>query len=724
MDRKHISLACCCIFLFIFCFSTYVQADSPNVQLNGNSISWGENPVFEKNKVLVPIRPLANVLNCSISFDEVTKIVTMQKDDNSIKFDIVQKTANQNDKDISADVPIKIINNTLFVPLRYVAENYNAAVSYNAENKTANIITGEDPTLQTIQTETELDSILTAYANQPNYPGVYQALESKDSAAVTPAAGAASRYSETNVQVEGIDEADIVKTDGKYIYQIRGDLVTISEAYPVNEMKVLQSVAFDDNNFTPNELYVDKNHLVVLGTTYKSRPSNEKITYSELPNESSPTLEPTISVMPDIYIPPLRRDMSLSKIIIYDITDKSQIHYERDIEVEGNYISSRKVGNYVYYVTNKSIDFNNGDVRPLYKDSAEEQELKAIDYGQIHYFPGYISPNFISVIALDLDGIGMQAQLETYLGYSDNIYMSDKSLYIAQSPDYNETAVFKFSIDKDNIKYVNKGIVKGRILNQFSMDEFDDSFRIATTNWNNSSNNIFVLDDQMKIIGKLSGLAPNERIYSVRFMGTRLYLVTFEQTDPFFVIDLSDKTNPKVLGELIIPGFSNYLHPLDENHMLGIGRDTSLVDENNFKRVIQGGIKLAIFDVSDLAKPVQESIKIIGDSGTSSEALYNHKAILFDKESNLLALPVNSYEYKGQPYSEMSEKQSVYVFNVNVESGISEKGQIFHSDDYYTQNNLIKRSLFIDDILYTVSNRKIKANLISNLQELGVLELE
>jgi uncharacterized secreted protein with C-terminal beta-propeller domain len=732
MNRKYLYLVGLAFLLF-FGFNVNVQAAVPKVLLNGSDISLGDvGLVFENNRILVPIRPLANALNCNINFDGINQTVTLEKDSNIIKFIIGQKTAYKNGKEILLDIPLRIIGSSAFVPLRFISENFDASVSWDAVNKIVNIKTNQDNNYATVQSEEDLKNILKDFTNQQNNPQILKGMGEatiKNSAAndsVAPTAASPTRFSETNVQVKGIDESDIVKTDGKYIYQIRGDIVTVSEVYPANEMKVLKNIDFDDNNFVPNELYVDENHLVVLGTTYKSNLNSEKITYENMPSSDNKgditTLDSKTSIMPGRIMPPYQSKIALSKIISYNIADKNNISFERAVEIEGNYISSRKVGNYIYFISNKYMDFCGGDVRPLYMDSAIQSELKTIDYSDIHYFPNHISPNLISVIALDLDGSGKQAKLETYLGSSDNIYMSDKNLYIAQSPDYNETTIFKFNIDNDNIKYVNKGVVKGHILNQFSMDEFDDSFRIATTSWNNSSNNLFVLDQQMKTIGKLTGLAPNEKIYSVRFMGEKAYLVTFEQTDPLFVIDLSNKLEPKVLGELVIPGFSNYLHPLDANHILGIGKDTSVVEDNNFKRVKQGGIKIAIFDVSDVTKPVQESMKIIGDSGSYSEALYNHKAILFDKDNNLLALPVNLVEYKGETYNIVNETQCVFVLDVSLNKGITTKGQIFHSDSNYSQNSKIQRSLYINDILYTVSNSKIKANLISNLQEVGSLQ--
>ena len=728
MQRKYLILVSLAVLLF-FGYNLNVQAAPPKVLLNGADLYLGEmGAVVENNTTLVPIRPIANALNFNVGYDALSDKVSLEKDGNIIEFVIGESNGYKNGQPIVLEAASKFIGNSTYVPLRFIIENMDATVSWDEVNRIANIQTSPNNTYATVTSEADLKNLLASFTNQREYSRSLQGMgEAKSSSsiatdAVAPIANSAPRYSETNVQVKGIDESDIVKTDGKYIYQIRGDLVTVSEVYPTDVMKVLRNIDFDDNNFRPNELYVNANHLVVLGTTYKANPGDEKVTYDSIPG-AYPAVDMVTSDTKMIRImPPYPRGTSLSKVISYNIADKNNIYMEREVAIEGNYISSRKIGDYVYTVSNKYADYYGGEIRPLFMDSASQPELKAIEYTDIHYFPKHISPNLITVMAIDLNGSGKQANLETYLGSSDNVYMSDKSLYIAQSPDYNETTIFKFSIDKDNINYVNSGVVKGHILNQFSMDEFDDSFRIATTSWNNSSNNVFVLDSQMNTVGKLTGLAPNERIYSARFMGDKAYMVTFVQTDPLFVIDLASKTNPTVLGELHIPGFSNYLHPLDANHILGIGKDTSVVEDNNFKRVQQHGIKIAIFDVSDVNNPVQQSMKVIGDSGSYSEALNNHKAILFDQDNNLLALPINLVEYPGDKYNNAKQTQSVFVFDVNVNQGITTKGQISHSD-FYTQNTIIQRALYIDDILYTVSNNKIKANLISNLQEVASLNI-
>jgi uncharacterized secreted protein with C-terminal beta-propeller domain len=306
---------------------------------------------------------------------------------------------------------------------------------------------------------------------------------------------------------------------------------------------------------------------------------------------------------------------------------------------------------------------------------------------------------------------------------------------IKSQEDTRKTVIHKISIDEEKIEYVAKGEVPGRLLNQFSMDQNGDRFRVATTTeiytqyeGTIRSNAVYVLDEQLNIVGELEEIAPEESIFSARFMGDRLYLVTFQQIDPFFVIDLSSDT-PKILGELKIPGFSNYLHPYDEEHVIGIGRDTKEIENN---RVKQLGVKIAIFNVVDVSNPKVLDDYIIGDSSTQSEALYNHKAFFFDKSRNVLSIPISadvesldnltSSKMFAPDYNRWS---GFYIFDLDTQNGIDMKGTITHSDSdtkYYGMNNA--RTFYIDDVLYTASQGYLKMNSFDELDEINSIKLE
>jgi uncharacterized secreted protein with C-terminal beta-propeller domain len=252
------------------------------------------------------------------------------------------------------------------------------------------------------------------------------------------------------------------------------------------------------------------------------------------------------------------------------------------------------------------------------------------------------------------------------------------------------------------------------------------------------ANNVYVLDAELTIRGRLEGLAPREDIYSARFRGDRCYLVTFRKIDPLFVINLTDPTNPQVLGKLKIPGYSDYLHPYDENHVIGVGKETLPAEDGDFSWY--QGVKISIFDVSNVSNPKEIAKIEIGDRGTESPVLQDHKAFLFSKSHNLLVLPIllaeideSQYPTGVPPYMHGEYVyQGAYVFNISVETGITLRGRVTHLDNttdllfsgyYYASPYSIKRTLYIDQVLYTISDKKVKANHLDTLEEISVIEL-
>ena len=324
------------------------------------------------------------------------------------------------------------------------------------------------------------------------------------------------------------------------------------------------------------------------------------------------------------------------------------------------------------------------------------------------------------------------------------IHLSKGQLEKEFEKNREQTVINKIAIYDGKIVPKASGTVPGTVLNQFSMDEYDGNFRIATTSrssgWfgGKSKNNVYVLDGDLEIIGKLEDLAPGESIYSARFMGERCYLVTFRKIDPLFVIDLSDPTNPEVLGKLKIPGYSDYLHPYDENHLIGIGKETVESKTGDFSWY--QGVKISLFDVSDVEKPKEIAKYEIGDRGTDSYALRDHKAFLFSRSRDLLVIPVLLAEIDEVKYpggvspSQHGDYvwQGAYVFELTAEDGFELKGRVTHADSeqfiksgwYYRESaTSVKRSLYMDDVLYTISESKIKMNKLRGLMEINEVEL-
>ncbi|HCF71553.1 MAG TPA: hypothetical protein DER33_08230 [Syntrophomonas sp.] len=552
-------------------------------------------------------------------------------------------------------------------------------------------------------------------------------------------------YSGTNLQVAGVDEADIVKTDGKYIYQVDHTGINIIEAYPAENMKKIAAIAFDQPNFNPSEIYVDKTRLIVLGSAH----------------HTGQKLQPA-GIKPSIYPPYPTRETT--GVMVYDISNKTKITKLRTLELEGQYVSSRKIGHNLYLVANRHIDYYilenaNADATPAYRDTAAGSDFKSVDYSSIHYFPGHITPSYMLVAGIRLNDSSRPADIQTFLGASENIYASENNLYVAassfnanpiplqKSPTYRDsssTRIYRFALSQGAIKYNGQGDVPGTIINQFSMDENQESLRIATTSgdmWQNerytSQSNVYVLDRNMQINGRLEGIAPGEKIYSTRFMGSRLYMVTFRNVDPLFVIDLKNAAAPRILGKLKIPGYSNYLHPYDENHIIGFGKDTvEGKGWNDQSQAYYQGMKVAIFDVTDVTHPVEMDQEIIGDRGTDSELLNNHKALLFSREKNLLAFPVTVAKLS-DPKQDITAYgnfafQGAYIYKIDLTGGLQLRGTITHltQDDYaragdywYNDDSNIERILYINNNLYTISKNMIKAYDLSNLQEINTVAL-
>lgn len=553
-------------------------------------------------------------------------------------------------------------------------------------------------------------------------------------AAAPQANSEASEYSQTNIQVAGVDEADIIKNDGKYIYAVTGNKVVIIDAYPAQNMEILSELEFNDPVSVGN-IYINGDKLIVFTQEY------------------SPIAYAQVRCLETDRCPKPSYDEPKTKIYIYDIGDRNDPQEQDTIELTGNYIDSRMIGDYVYVLTNQYI-YDGPILLPVVIKNGEEKVIQPEDIS----YPDITDYSFQYTIIAAIDVRNGKTNEETILtGSTQNIFVSENNIYTTYTKYRNwysdmdedeKTLITKISIDKDDIEYVSSGEVSGHILNQFSMDEYDNNFRIATTisrytdNKDESTNNVYVLDSDMNLIGSLEDVAPGESIYSVRFMGKRAYMVTFRHIDPLFVIDLTDPTDPTILGKLKIPGYSDYLHPYDENHIIGIGKEVDAsIDADKihtegavYYTAIQG-VKISLFDVTDVEHPVEMYKVVLGDRGTESPATADHKAFLFDKAKELLVIPITLAELEEGQSKDMQGDytfQGAYVYNLNLEDGFKLKGRITHYEDdeifkksgYYFRGDMsIQRSLYMDDTLYTFSNQVIKANNLGNLDEISSIDL-
>lgn len=621
----------------------------------------------------------------------------------------------------------------------------------------------------------------------------------------------AEDHSETNIQVKGVDEADIIKNDGRYVYAVVKNNLYIIEAYPPEEAKVLTKIEFKSR---PSDIYLNDDKLVIFGRD------------SDI-------------LTKEVY-KGFNRRYNYTFFKVFDISNKKQPKEVRDLDFEGNYSDSRMIGDYVYFVTNYN-NYSYIPTDPILPRVLEDGEVLAQDCEgmgrcfapEVYYFNvPYDRYNFVTVTAINTKNDQEDIKGEVYvLSGNQNMYVSKDDLYITytkrvseyqlvmavmqevvfpdlskknremiseikRSPSYiltenekmekigriverhtlslsdeekkeledrveeemknkyeslakemEKTVIHKVSINKGELEYKAQGEVTGNVLNQFSMDENNGYFRIATTKnrtWSRytedgeeleSYSNLYVLDDDLKVVGSVEELARGERIYSVRFMQDRAYMVTFKQVDPLFVIDLKNPMDPKVLGELKIPGFSNYLHPYDNELLIGLGKETKQTEWGGVREL---GVKLSLFDVSNVSEPKEVDTYVMGDAGSNSIALRDHKAFLFSKDKNLLVLPVTIREdVDGRGWGKMTFSGAA-VFDAD-EEGFELKGKIDHSENpssdlqeeardcwrgYCYYDNNVLRSLYMDDVIYTFSNNYLKMNKLEDLDTLKMLEIK
>lgn len=626
-------------------------------------------------------------------------------------------------------------------------------------------------------------------------PGAQSKAETNDAASPD--------FSKTNVQVEGVDEADIVKTDGTYLYIVHQNVVKIVQASP---LKLMTEIRLADGR-TPQDIYIADNRLVILcneGLLYaygypsglKTEPapaiaeSKETTVSTEGASDSvtgvnpdntvvspdgsviSPAVtpssvdgapadasriapdqkpydspQPTAKPMPAEYtVTPALPKPSLQgvRVLVYDISNIASIQLQRQFFVEGSLISSRRIENSLYLVSMRYGYYlekydNTQSLLPRTQDSAVSDKLQEVDASTVQYAPDMLDTSYMLVVTLPLNNATQAAHIETYLGLGQTLYASTSNLYIAGTqyeypaqspidrllpeigltPQYASptvtTHIYKLALQSDKTVFVAKTTVPGSLINQFAMDEFENNLRVATTTgetWdekNPSLNHIHIFDKNLTALGKVQNLAKGERIYSVRYVGNKGYMVTFRTTDPLFILDLSNPATPKVLGELKIPGFSEYLHPYDANTLLGFGREAVEAEKD---RAITQGLKFAMFDVSNPANPKVLFQEIVGTQSTYSPLLNNHKALLFSKEKNLLGVPVMDYNTTAQ--------EALYVYDITA-NGLTLRGKLSHmtNGNYYGDGTL--RGLFIQDTLYTTSIWGVKSHKLSDLSETGSL---
>jgi len=724
----------------IFCltFAAFGDTNNVTVYVDNEKVEFDVNPLIENGRTLVPLRGVFEKLGANVDWNKNILEVVIKDENNEIEMILGNDKVMVNGEIKDIDVPTKMISSRTFAPLRFISENLGHDVRWDGSTNSVYItkkdsVPQEKNMISTVGSKENLIALLEYNSKLYNYIWMERGIttvndavsEGKGAEAPAEAPQAESSQedsSDTNNQVEGVQEGDIIKNDGKHIFINSESGLKIIDSNPADP-KIIATVNVPENT-SISEIFISGSKLVVIGQNnfYYIMNSYDKVSGAD-------------SIMPPRYYE------DRTNVLIYNIENIEKPVLEREFLFDGNYLSGRAIDDSLYLINTKyinlSYDINSNAEVPLpyYTDVLSDTKHE-FTYGEIKYFPNYIDSRYMYTIGIDLSDKTTKPDVDVFLGGSDTIYVSQDNLYAAvadysydneleqtelYNPGYStSTVIYKFALKDGNINVATQGNVPGTIINQFSMDEHKGMFRIATTTgeiWRETSkNNVYILDENLKIAGKLEGLAPGERIYSTRFAQDRVYMVTFKQVDPLFVIDTSNPLKPVVEGMLKIPGYSTYLHMVDENHILGFGYDTKV---SEWGGTVTGGLKLSMFDVTDVNKPKETFTEVIGKQGTYSELLYNHKALMFSLSKGLMAFPINR---TGENY--VTDFNGAYVYNVNNET-ISFKNKISHMEaDLYDYRNEVKRVIYIGDYLYTFSENKMQVHSIETNKKINELPLK
>ena len=650
-------------------------------------------------------------------------------------------------------------------------------------------------------------------------PGAAVSMDAGAAPPAAPTGGSATEYSETNVQVTGVDEADFVKNDGAYIYMLANGQFRIVDAWPPEQASEIAAVEIEGE---PKKLFVHDGRALIYSSLDRIGQNGSSSSYYYGDSECTYGYDCEFT-----------GDGRELKITVLDISEVTQPKPLRELRFSGSYLNSRRIGNAIYSAVifpephipgikywpddedwndtlcsndaQKQIDFEAIKAQFEALKTANRERIESADITQwlpavkevVHTADAEQAEqahsllancdsfyrtqqqqgmNFLSIISTDINGEA-PLQATTIMGKPGAVYASHSALYVAakhsqrsmrtpwffsDDSDIEEASTihkFKLSNEPPASQYQSSGVVKGRVLNQFSMDEYDGFFRLATTTGHlpdpKTHSTISILEDksgELVVAGQIDNIAPTEDIRSARFIGDKGYVVTFKKTDPLFVFDLSDPQKPTIAGELKIPGFSTYMHRLDDDHLLTIGYDAD--DQGSFAWF--QGIMLQIFDVSDMTNPMLTHKTVIGTRGSTSEAATNHLAFNYFGTKGLLAIPMticeNGQEWSGSggSYGDLMTFSGLLVYRVNAETGFELVGDVPHiapevqktdrgfvpsppggkyrnmCGNWWTQSNsYVKRSIFMDDYVFSITEDTIKANALSALgKDIAVIHFD
>ena len=479
-------------------------------------------------------------------------------------------------------------------------------------------------------------------------------------------------YSETNVRQEGVDEADVVKTDGRYLYTLKDNGRSVAIVDTANgELQMVISIPVEDDD-QAREFYVSDGHLILISEFNQER-EDGAWTYASTD----------------------------TRVTTYDITDPEKPEKAGEVTQSGFYTSSRLTDGHLYLFSQYSVDVTSGITPKDKKDYipyVNQQMLEADDI----YLPPFSQAYMYEVVSsVDIAKPGEIQDSKAIFSDGGELYVSNDNIYWYETrwSEKTETVIKRMSYKDGKLKAEASGKVDGYINDSFSIDEYDGYLRVVTTD--DETNGLYILDSNMKEVGSITGLAEGEQVYSARLLGDTGYFVTYEQTDPLFSVDLSDPKNPKIIGKLKIPGFSEYLHFYGENLLLGIGMD---VDEDGFAT---NGVKLSMFDISD-SSDVKEIQKYTLENVYSAAVMYDYKAVLIDPEKNVIGFAADG-----------NNGENYYVFSYNDTNGFEcLMNETVNGNGYQSA-----RGVYVDNTLYVVKGNIIEAYDMADYQKTGDLIL-
>jgi uncharacterized secreted protein with C-terminal beta-propeller domain len=535
-------------------------------------------------------------------------------------------------------------------------------------------------------------------------------------------------FTGTNVQVQGVDEPDRVKTDGTHLFVSTQDSVAIINAYPPNSTSVLSNITFPNTTVLGLEITPDR--LMVIGQK----------------NGASPAVE----------------------LVLYDVSDLTSPKAVQNSTIPGTYVSARLADGYVYAVIQQPSYVFNGQgnatgVMPVAYENGAKADLPATT---VYYSGNAAQISYYTVIPSISMSTGQENDKTVLTGPSATVYVSTSNIYVVYTnyPDLFSThgilgdvytggqvtasdlqqvqnsTVLRVAYSAGSVTVAASGVVPGSVLNQFSLDEYNGYFRVATGRFAmvsgslTRSDDVYVLDLGMHQLAALTNIAPGENIYAVRFVGDTGYVVTFEQIDPLFVISFSDMTHPTITSALKVSGYSDYLHPLPGGYLIGVGKDAVQSSMQNV--AYYTGLKLSLFRVFDNGTSTQVSKLVIGDRGTDSPVLNDHLAFTFDSTRNITVIPLTLYVVSGNqttcsgcppPYGD-PVWQGVYVIKVT-DAGFHILGKVSqypvgqNFGDSPNSSLQIDRSVVIGDYLYTISQSEVMVSALSSFSMVSVVQL-